>query len=319
MSLRHVLFCFCAMLLAIGPATAQVADKVAKEDLRYDGKDFAYWKNYWRTELKAERRIEAVRALGAFGVNGYGEEAARMIVELLQGYREVDFGVEYRNAVEYRNGEFHLTAEQRLVQTSLENLDKLGTPVYAALAENLTKPRMDKVIEDFFHRSGRRFQSPPSEAFPLFTMMLADERAEIRDVVFWCLYHNCKEERVKKALATPKFANLVFHAALESVLTNKGAGDYLLKKLGPSAAPLTDSFVKALQDLKSKRDKAVAAPKEIDETIKERFLTIATVLEAIGPKAREAIPVLNEWSRDVSPEVQAAAQAAIESIRKGAK
>lgn len=31
-----------------------------KEDLRYDGKSFDYWCNYLTTELKAERRIDAV-------------------------------------------------------------------------------------------------------------------------------------------------------------------------------------------------------------------------------------------------------------------
>jgi HEAT repeat protein len=53
-----------------------------REALRYDGKSFDEWAEDLRTELKPERRIEAITALAAFGVNGYGREAASTIVAL---------------------------------------------------------------------------------------------------------------------------------------------------------------------------------------------------------------------------------------------
>src|SRR5262249_19643231 len=54
----------------------------ANEDVRYDGKPFSYWQSYWRTELKAERRIETLHAMAAFGRCGYVKEATATILDI---------------------------------------------------------------------------------------------------------------------------------------------------------------------------------------------------------------------------------------------
>src|SRR5262249_29174077 len=64
---------------------------VKKEDLRYDGKPFSYWRHYWPTEQKLEGRIDSLRAMPAFGTNGYAEEATAAIIELISEYRDVEF------------------------------------------------------------------------------------------------------------------------------------------------------------------------------------------------------------------------------------
>lgn len=63
------------------------ARKVPLKSLRYDGKSFDEWKNEWKTELKPERRAEAINAFAAFGANGYGEEAAEAILEVMRGIK----------------------------------------------------------------------------------------------------------------------------------------------------------------------------------------------------------------------------------------
>ena len=46
-------------LASIAPgAMGQETARIAKEDFRYDGKDFAYWQTFLRTELKPERRLD---------------------------------------------------------------------------------------------------------------------------------------------------------------------------------------------------------------------------------------------------------------------
>ena len=55
-------------------------------ELRYGGKSFSYWENLPRTELKAEKRIDALHAMAAFGARGYAREATAAIVELLKEY-----------------------------------------------------------------------------------------------------------------------------------------------------------------------------------------------------------------------------------------
>ena len=61
-----------------------------REQLRYDGKTFDIWRSSWRTELKAELRIEALLALGAFGVNGYADEATETVLDVMQHYDQTD-------------------------------------------------------------------------------------------------------------------------------------------------------------------------------------------------------------------------------------
>ncbi|MHC4399054.1 MAG: M56 family metallopeptidase [Planctomycetota bacterium] len=64
----------------------QARQKVPLHQLRYDGKTFDQWKIEWKTELKPERRAEAINAFAAFGANGYGEEAASAILEVMRGF-----------------------------------------------------------------------------------------------------------------------------------------------------------------------------------------------------------------------------------------
>ncbi len=59
---------------------------LANTSLRYDGKTFDEWRMLWRTELKTERRTEAIRALAAFGRAGYGKEATEAILEVVKEY-----------------------------------------------------------------------------------------------------------------------------------------------------------------------------------------------------------------------------------------
>ena len=61
----------------------------AKKDLRYDGKDFAWWRNELRTELKADLRIEGLKAMAAFGINGHGRDATDAIIDVAGSYHDI--------------------------------------------------------------------------------------------------------------------------------------------------------------------------------------------------------------------------------------
>jgi beta-lactamase regulating signal transducer with metallopeptidase domain len=67
---------------------AQVFARAArpKETLRYDGKSFDEWRDELEAELKPELRTEAIKAFAAFGANGYGREAAEVILGVMRGY-----------------------------------------------------------------------------------------------------------------------------------------------------------------------------------------------------------------------------------------
>jgi HEAT repeat protein len=57
-----------------------------KADCRYDGKPFDHWRTCLQTELKAERRLEALEALKAFAANGYRHEAAEAALDTAKTY-----------------------------------------------------------------------------------------------------------------------------------------------------------------------------------------------------------------------------------------
>jgi hypothetical protein len=57
-----------------------------RASLRYEGKSFEEWREAGRTELSAEKRLEAVKALAAFGANGYGRGAAQAILDAARQY-----------------------------------------------------------------------------------------------------------------------------------------------------------------------------------------------------------------------------------------
>lgn len=67
---------------------------IPKEALRYKGKSFEQWRTQLLTELTAESRLQAIKALRAFAMNRYGPETAVALIELVGTYkwRDVDDG-----------------------------------------------------------------------------------------------------------------------------------------------------------------------------------------------------------------------------------
>ena len=75
------------------PASATESEKSTpspkpseREALRYDGKNFAYWCDELRNEMKVAHKAEAIMALTEFGRRGYGKEATVAILEAMRDY-----------------------------------------------------------------------------------------------------------------------------------------------------------------------------------------------------------------------------------------
>lgn len=77
-----------ALMAFAGRATGLPAPSASnsKADLRYDDKTFEMWRNTWKTELSTEKRLEAVKALAAFGRAGYGKEATETMLDVAGEY-----------------------------------------------------------------------------------------------------------------------------------------------------------------------------------------------------------------------------------------
>jgi RNA polymerase sigma factor (sigma-70 family) len=96
-----------------------------REALRYGGKTFAAWREVLRTDLKPEVRIEAIKALAAFGSNGYAEEATAAIVEVIVRYHPDQLSQD----------------EWKIIDFAQENLARIGPKAILALAKQHRKGR----------------------------------------------------------------------------------------------------------------------------------------------------------------------------------
>ncbi len=57
-----------------------------KERYLYEEKKFAYWRDLWRYDLSPSVRIKALKALAAFGANGYADEVTAAILDVMRDY-----------------------------------------------------------------------------------------------------------------------------------------------------------------------------------------------------------------------------------------
>lgn len=72
-------------------------EKVPKREVyRYDGKTFDQWRTSMLTELKPERRVDALVAMKAFGMRGYEKEAVAAVMLLVEDHFR-EHGQDQRN------------------------------------------------------------------------------------------------------------------------------------------------------------------------------------------------------------------------------
>jgi RNA polymerase sigma factor (sigma-70 family) len=71
-------------LAAVEEQESAAQPPAKKDQFLYKGKDFTTWKAMLTTELDPERQVEAIKALGVFGVNGFAEESTAAIMEVVK-------------------------------------------------------------------------------------------------------------------------------------------------------------------------------------------------------------------------------------------
>ena len=139
---------------------------VPREDLQYGGLHFDMWQKTLLRDLKPDVRIEAMKALGAFGANGYGAEASAAIVQTMKKY---DW--EKRNA-----------DDRHVLDAAWAQLAVIGPKVLPGLAKELESDNVNN----------RRLAAPalisllreyPKDAWPLFFRAFTDKDGVVRDII----------------------------------------------------------------------------------------------------------------------------------------
>jgi hypothetical protein len=231
----------CCCSLRAGDADAPAA----KEAMRYDGKPFAYWRDYLRTELKDERRAEGIRAMAAFGTKGYATSASAAIVEVVKDYTEDA----------YPGGERPKKPEQQVIAEALNAVEKMGSPALDVFLQHANHPNVRTFVE---HGSwigwdnGSRIPVSPSALRNLIRAAQGDE-AGLRHFAVGKLGRamdgdeRFKQEAVKAVLGEgQKFIQALIATAEEGPDWYSSHGlDAILKALGPRARAAIPSLVKA--------------------------------------------------------------------------
>ena len=268
---------------------ADDADKLAEagrrpkmELLRYRGKNFDDWRTVLATDLKPEVRAEAIKALSAFGANGYGREATLAIVEAMRGY-EINPGDAEGNKV---------------MEVARQGLRKIGQEAVPILVEELKKGRKNGRV--FALSAMPHIAGKAKSAVSAVTEALKDPDANIRN---WAI--GALRSIDRDGASVPALAELVTDDD-ESV--RSWAIDLLARFGEKSKVAIPKLLVAAVKDSNANiRQRALAAlrdikpePKTIVPTLKEALkdnnrnarVDAIHFVNALGPQAKDTVPEL---------------------------
>ncbi len=232
---RTLLLAISILLAAAGFSRAQTEPAGKKpadprDELRYDGKPFAYWESFGRNELKAERRIEAIRALAAFGSRGYAKEATAAIVELLKDY---DNDV---SAFNYDESKPELmTPDQRVIKEILWALGKIGPDASPGVLAKLDRPAVLRAAGELYQeRSYHPRTRIGAAAVPILVGFLDAKNEQIRWSATAILAMGLADEKEEKG----KDYKAALVSAIEKSAKEKAIIDALLLDIDSNAAPI---------------------------------------------------------------------------------
>jgi beta-lactamase regulating signal transducer with metallopeptidase domain/HEAT repeat protein len=315
------------------------AVKPQREALRYGGKNFDQWRTQLATELSPAVRAEAMKAMSAFGANGYGADAAAAILETMKGYDldkaqndQEDKPVVYY-ALEgcakldaaavpvFRQG---LKSSNRNVRAmAIAGLLYMKSTARAALPDLIGKFEDGNFDLRFEALNAARQIDPRSkQLIPALLHGLKDESAGIRATAAVALAEvGTPDKAVVAALV----------AALEDPEGRVRLASYqALRNLGaikPALVPKLAALVKdknadlrdlVYRDLRDLGPGAKAAVPALIEALKENTTRMQAIccLGAIGPDARDAIPALKDFYRSDDETIRRCVTAAVLAINR---
>jgi beta-lactamase regulating signal transducer with metallopeptidase domain len=273
---------------------------VQRKSFLYGGKSLDQWQAILMTDLKPETRIEAIKALSAFGANGYGKEAAAAIIELMRTYDTPS----------------HDQEDQKVVAAAYAAFKKLGPEGVSALIQELKQGTVNgrqfaiaalQIVGPTVTRPSRPGYPPtvvhvfPKAAAPAALDSFKDENSYVRRGAISSI--NTRDVDPKRLLAALTEAMKDPDANVRFSAINK------LGQMGKSAKPAVPALLAALKDdnenvrlgalfalLKTGPKLSEALPGILMGLKEQKTIhqPIYEYLEALGPEAKEAVPALME-------------------------
>jgi RNA polymerase sigma factor (sigma-70 family) len=302
-----------------GPPAPRVGGKVRavpKSELRYGGKDFNAWRDVLLTELKPQVRAEAMKALGAFGANGYGQEAAAAIVAGMRGF-----------AMDGRDRD-----DLPVFEAAIAALTRIGGEAAPPLVEELSSGK----------RNDRRFAlsvlnalgPEGSAAFPAVARAANDRDSEVRSMALRALPRLDRDGKSVPVLAgaltdkNPAVRRLGIEGLVMLGLRARGAAPDLIRATRDADLGTRVAAVDALRTVAPKEPGVVPA---LTAALRDRNRDVRLValrsLGALGPAAQAAVPAMvqslkeaqdpaeRDWAVDALGSMGRAARAAVKELR----
>jgi RNA polymerase sigma factor (sigma-70 family) len=262
---------------------ADPARRPPREALRYGGKSFDDWRTILWTDLKPEVRADAIKALCAFGPNGYGREAAVAVVATMRGYD-----------IDRLDGD-----DQKVANAAREGLAyKIGAEAAPVLAEELRKGKRNGRL--FALAAMEEIGTEASAALPQVLQAIKEKDPAIR-------HHAILAARAldREGLSVPTLIDALAsedsndrYAVIQDLARlgakSKAAAPQLMAIAAKDANPTIRTLaLGALVEIK-------ADPKTILPTLKEALkdenqnprLEAVHRLGQLGPSAKDAVPEL---------------------------
>jgi HEAT repeat protein/protein involved in polysaccharide export with SLBB domain len=272
------------------PAEEAPAPKPRREAMRYGGKNFDQWRTELATELKPSVRVEAMKALSAFGANGFGAEAAAVILETMKGY-DID---RTQNDPE----------DKHVLWAAVEACAKLDAAAVPVFREGLKNP--DRNVRAFAIAALQAMNSAARAAVPDLVARFEDKDFDRR----WDAIRAAQSidprarQLVPSLLGGLKDESAEIRATAATMLGSLGARDKavvpaLLAALGDPDGGVRAASLAALGNLKAVKPalvpKLAALVKDEDDRVRA---LVFNDLRELGPAAKEAVPALTEALKD---------------------
>jgi beta-lactamase regulating signal transducer with metallopeptidase domain/HEAT repeat protein len=326
-----VLVCVPARRMAeSGENEAAQPTSVARDTLRYDDKEFGWWRHRLRTELKPELRAEAINAMGAFGANGYGEEAVLAILEIVKDY-DARSGEPVSNSAMRAFRVIGASAEKPLITALTSGNTNTRRYAVRALAsgagsQGALAALMAATEDSDLHvrrvAVEKLLPQQGAAVAPMLVRALSDQDVETRHFVIQALGQigPAGKDAVPQLVSAANDAN---HFVRDAALT-------ALERIGAEPIHVLALLTRALRDdSRNVRQTAIqflgklgpaaveAVPALIDAYHRvdsgDRFLVL-DALGQIGPTASPALPLITAALHDENQTVRRSAEAALKKI-----
>jgi HEAT repeat protein len=285
---------------------ADSSQTVDREGLRYARKSFAWWSDELRAELKAELRVEAIKAMSAFGSNGYAEEAAAAIIDVVKDY---DVATNDR-------------AERSVTSAADRALKKIGRGAAPAVVSALNGS--DKQARLYAARVLARYRLDES-VVPALVAAIGDEDLQVRRSAILGLSKNVGQASTEEAVG------VLIRVMNAGDLETRCVAAQALGQMAPNGPTTTKALISAMTDkqwilrqnaveaLRAMRPNRAVVDTADVETLEQqdRNLVVPALIVAlddeqptvrqvaldlmirIGPPASAAVPALIEAFYDV--------------------